>query len=158
MNANRIAKRIVAEDGWCWTCEKTTDDCKCFDEPNWGPGVEALTTPRRRPVEVLASRIVNAGDDTLTKTLEWIGNLNDAFGRDAVLDHMPNNFGGTIAIQSLIDADGTESDETALLRAAKYTLENLDAAARDKLITAPRSFQAQLGESARMLREAIGTR
>lgn len=106
----------------------------------------------------IAGRIVkDAGDDTLRKTIEWIGNLNDAFGREAVLDRMPNNFSGTIAIQSLIDAGGSKSDE-ALLQAAKYTLENLDAAARDNLITAPQSFQAQLGESARMLREAIGSR
>lgn len=107
----------------------------------------------------IASRIVkDAGDDTLAKTIEWIGNLNDAFGRDTVLDYMPNNFGGTIAIQSLIDAAGSGTDETALLRAAKYTLENLDAAEKDKLITAPRSFQAQLGQSAEMLRKAIGNR
>ncbi len=104
----------------------------------------------------MASRIVrSAGDDTLTKTLEWIGNLEHAFGIEAVLDQMPNNFGGRTEIIQLIDAGPDAPDESALLRAAKYALENLNAAERDNLITAPRSLQAQLGESARMLREAI---
>jgi len=153
MNAKRIAKRIVAEDGWCWTCNEAEDDCRCFDEPNWLPGAEAFGTKYPRPADVEAGLIASGANDTLEKTLEWIGNLNDAFGRDAVLDRMPNNFGGTIAIRSLIDAGS--SDESALLRAARYTLENLDAGARENLITAPRSFQSQLGESAKMLREAI---
>ncbi len=42
-----------------------------------------------------------------------------------------------------------------LLQAAQYALDNLDAGAEQGLITADRGFQAQLGESARMLREAI---
>lgn len=95
----------------------------------------------------------NGANDILEKTIDWIVNLKGAFGSDAVLDYMPNNFKGTLAIQSLIDAG--LSDESALLRAARYTLENLDMAEKDKLITAPRSLQAQLGESARMLREVI---
>lgn len=108
----------------------------------------------------LAGRIIkDAADDTLAKTLEWIDNIARAFGEDAVLDQMPNNFGGRTAIQALIAA-GPKPDqpggESALLRAAKYTLENLDYAAEHKLITTDRAFQAQLGESARMLREAIG--
>ena len=43
----------------------------------------------------------------------------------------------------------------ALLYAARYTLTNLEAASRAHLITAPLWFQAQLGESRRLLREAI---
>ncbi len=104
----------------------------------------------------IASRIVKSADDgTLRKTLEWIGNLERAFGQDAVLDQLPNDFGGRNAIQSLLESGADPGDESALLRAAKYTLENLDAAARDNLISATKATQAQLGESARMLREAI---
>lgn len=43
----------------------------------------------------------------------------------------------------------------ALLKAAKYTLNNLEAAAQEKLITAPRWFQVQLSESRKLLAEAI---
>lgn len=42
-----------------------------------------------------------------------------------------------------------------LLHAASYTLSNLEAASSEHLITAPLWFQAQLGESRRLLREAI---
>lgn len=55
-----------------------------------------------------------------------------------------------IASQIIKHANGD-----ALLRAAQYTLHNLDYAAEHKLITTDRATQAQLGESARMLREAI---
>jgi hypothetical protein len=43
----------------------------------------------------------------------------------------------------------------ALLAAARYTLQNLDAAAHEGLITCPANFQVQLNESARLLREAL---
>ena len=42
-----------------------------------------------------------------------------------------------------------------LLAAARYTLQNLDAAAHEGLITCPANFQVQLNESARLLREAL---
>lgn len=42
-----------------------------------------------------------------------------------------------------------------LRQAAEYTLNNLEYAAENKLITAPRHFQVQLSESRRMLKEAI---
>ncbi len=48
-----------------------------------------------------------------------------------------------------------KAEGDALLRAAQYTLLNLDYAAEHGLITADRGMQAQLGESAEMLREAI---
>ncbi len=47
------------------------------------------------------------------------------------------------------------SRNDALLFAASYTLSNLEAASRERLITAPLWFQAQLGESRRLLHEAI---
>jgi hypothetical protein len=49
----------------------------------------------------------------------------------------------------------THHSNDALLYAARYTLTNLEAASRAHLITAPLWFQAQLGESRRLLREAI---
>ena len=42
-----------------------------------------------------------------------------------------------------------------LLEACRYTLDNLDSAASEGLITAPRWFQAQLGESRKLLRAAL---
>lgn len=39
--------------------------------------------------------------------------------------------------------------------ACRYTLDNLDAAAKEGLITAPAGFQAQLGESRKLLRAAL---
>jgi hypothetical protein len=42
-----------------------------------------------------------------------------------------------------------------LRAAARYTLQNLDAAAHEGLITCPANFQVQLNESARLLREAL---
>ena len=42
-----------------------------------------------------------------------------------------------------------------LVEACRYTLDNLDSAASEGLITAPRWFQAQLGESRKLLRAAL---
>lgn len=42
-----------------------------------------------------------------------------------------------------------------LLAAAKYAIDNLDAAAKEGIVAAPRWFQCQLLESSKMLRAAI---
>lgn len=66
---------------------------------------------------------------------------------------------GRLRQQSGAGAAMTTTNELIqeLLAAAKYTLNNLDAARRGKLITAPLWLQAQLAESATELRAAIST-
>jgi len=39
---------------------------------------------------------------SLRLTVEWIDNLERAFGKDAVLGQMPNNFGGRAELEGLI--------------------------------------------------------
>ena len=55
------------------------------------------------------------------------------------------------------ERDRLKAERDALLDACKNTLGNLDHAAENQLITAPRWFQAQLGESAKELRAAIAS-
>ena len=40
---------------------------------------------------------------TCEKSLEWIDNLIQAIGEQAVIDTMPNNWGGRIAIRNAIN-------------------------------------------------------
>jgi hypothetical protein len=56
-----------------------------------------------------------------------------------------------------MDTDRSENAPqlAALIEAARYTLDNLEAADSEKLITAPRWFLAQLGESRKLLRAAL---
>lgn len=68
-----------------------------------------------------------------------------------------------------LNADGWKGDEAGaafffcplhaaaadLLKAAQYALNNLEAAFKDKLITAPLNFQVQLTESRKELKAAI---
>ena len=56
---------------------------------------------------------------------------------------------------SIIDSKVSAATIKKLVEACEYTLQNLDAAQKEKLITAPANFQIQLGESARYLREAL---
>ena len=49
----------------------------------------------------------------------------------------------------------TKTKSEMLEEAARYTLGNLDAAAKERLITAPANFQVQLSESRKMLRAAL---
>ena len=38
----------------------------------------------------------------LRLTIDWIENLMEEYGREEVLDQMPNNYGGTISLQGII--------------------------------------------------------
>ena len=38
----------------------------------------------------------------LRLTIDWIENLMKEYGREKVLDQMPNNYGGTLTLQGII--------------------------------------------------------
>lgn len=76
-------------------------------------------------------------------------------GKDAEINYVKGEIMKTIDKLNLLSRDEIIELTLSLEDAVKYTLNNLDEAAKDKLITAPMWLQAQLGESAKLMRDAL---
>lgn len=61
----------------------------------------------------------------------------------------------TIDRLNLLSRDEIIEITLSLAESCEYTLNNLDAAARDKLITCPAWFQVHLGEARKIMRASL---